>query len=87
MAAAVDAARLVEMGLSKRELGLMGVARSTVSRLINDAVIPSRAATLIKIGAVLGWTPGSCEAVLAGSRPTLRGRPGSIAQSVVAVDC
>jgi hypothetical protein len=76
LAALVDQAR-VELGLSKHDLGKIArVSRPTVSRLINHALVPAREATLDRIGAALGWEPGTCEAVLAGGEPTLRaGRP------------
>jgi transcriptional regulator with XRE-family HTH domain len=66
LAQAVDEARL-ELGLSKHDLARIArVARPTVSRLINHAAIPARAATLDRIGAALGWEAGSCAAMLAG---------------------
>lgn len=87
LAMAVDSARL-ELGLTKRELGLIArVARSTVSRLINDAVVPSRPATLDKIGGALGWAQGSCAAVLSGGSPVMRavGAGGPAGRSAAAL--
>ena len=72
LAEAVEAARC-ELGLSKEDLaGIAGVARATVSRLINHAAVPSRTRTLDRIGAALGWEPGTCRALLEG-----RGLPAS----------
>lgn len=68
LADAVEAARC-ELGLSKEDLaGIAGVARPTVSRLINHAAVPARTSTLDRIGAALGWVPGTCHAVLDGAR-------------------
>jgi hypothetical protein len=66
LARAVEQARL-EQGLSKHDLArLARVARPTISLLINHGKIPSRAATLDRIGAALGWEAGTCAALLAG---------------------
>jgi transcriptional regulator with XRE-family HTH domain len=66
LARAVEQARL-EQGLSKHDLArLARVARPTISLLINHGKIPSRAATLDRIGAALGWETGTCAALLAG---------------------
>ncbi|BDN85413.1 MULTISPECIES: helix-turn-helix domain-containing protein [Mycobacteriaceae] len=66
LARTVEEARLAR-GLSKHELARIArVGRSTVSRLINHAEIPARAATLDRIGAALGWEAGTCAAVLGG---------------------
>jgi hypothetical protein len=63
---AVEHARL-EQGLSKHDLArLARVARPTISRLINHGMVPSRTATLDRIGAALGWEAGTCAALLAG---------------------
>jgi transcriptional regulator with XRE-family HTH domain len=51
---AVKHARL-KQGLSKHDLArLARVARPTISRLINHGMVPSRAATLDRIGAARG---------------------------------
>lgn len=66
LADSVEQARL-EQGLSKHDLArLARVARPTISLLINHGKIPSRAATLDRIGAALGWEAGTCAALLAG---------------------
>ncbi|MGV7254556.1 helix-turn-helix domain-containing protein [Mycobacterium kansasii] len=45
----------LKLGLSKQDLGeIAHVARATVSRLINDAEVPRRPATLDRIGVALG---------------------------------
>lgn len=70
LAHAIDESRL-ELGLSKHDLARIArVARPTVSRLINHAEIPSRAATLGRIEKALGWEAGACAAMLNGhTRP------------------
>ncbi|MEE6140494.1 helix-turn-helix transcriptional regulator [Mycobacterium sp. 050128] len=74
LADCVDQARL-EQGLSKHDLArLARVARPTISLLINHGKVPSRAATLDRIGAALGWEAGTCAALLAG-QPTPGPRP------------
>lgn len=66
LAKAVDDAR-GELGLSKHDLArLSKVSRPTVSLLINHAVIPARESGLDRIGAALGWEPGTCTAILDG---------------------
>jgi hypothetical protein len=73
------------LGLSKEDLaGIAGVARPTVSRLINHGAVPSRNSTLDRIGAALGWEPGTCRAVLDGTRAPAATATASRAARLVA---
>ena len=73
LAARIDEARQ-DVGLNKNDLARIArVSRPVVSRLINHAEIPGRKVVRDAIGTALGWEPGSCDAILAGGEPTLRG--------------
>ncbi|MCX2931706.1 hypothetical protein ORI20_15600 [Mycobacterium sp. CVI_P3] len=49
------------------------MSRPIVSRLINHAEVSGRKSTRDAIGSALGSEPRSCDAILAGGKPTLRG--------------
>jgi hypothetical protein len=69
----VDRAR-TEKGWTLHQLSLQAqVSRPVVSRLINHAEVPGRKVVRDAIGTALGWELGSCDAILAGGEPTLRG--------------
>ena len=82
LAQRIDQARQ-DVGLNKNDLArIAGVSRPVVSRLINHADVPGRRGVRDGIGAALGWEPGSCDAILAGGEPTLRG--SAVSAKVVA---
>jgi DNA-binding transcriptional regulator LsrR (DeoR family) len=63
-----------ENGWTQQDLSRKAqVSRPVVSRLVNQAEVPSRRSTRDAIGAAIGWEPGSCDAVLAGADPTESG--------------
>jgi hypothetical protein len=82
LAARIDRARQ-DVGLNKNDLArIASVSRPVVSRLINHAEVPGRKNVRDAIGTALGWEPGSCDAILAGGKPTLR--PSALTAKVVA---